>query len=144
MTKKPYFIVYVSYSTKELDNEAMEQLLRVARAYNQTNNITGLLLHFNGRFLQVLEGEEEVVKKLYSRIQSDQRHHTATVVVEGPIESRIFKKWSMGYQMVSDQNGLMKDEIQLLHQLFEGPRAYHPILQILTRFYEKNINTTSQ
>ncbi|WP_421877103.1 BLUF domain-containing protein [Marinoscillum sp.] len=140
MNQNLYFLVYVSYSARELNDAAMEQLLHVARHYNKSNDISGLLLHYNDRFIQVLEGPKESVQKLYAKIQKDKRHHSPTVVFEGPIQSRIFKNWSMGYEKVNEKNDLISEDITLLQQLFDGDHSSHPIVRIMSRFYEKNIN----
>jgi hypothetical protein len=72
-------------------------LLRVAAARNQASNITGLLLHREDSFFQVLEGEQESVQQVFLSIQRDPRHHRVQVLFEGPIEAREFADWRMGF-----------------------------------------------
>ena len=59
---KLYQLIYQSQSLVPFEKEEIVALLAGCRAYNATHNITGLLLYTpDGRFLQVLEGEESIV-----------------------------------------------------------------------------------
>ena len=70
---------------------------------NQELDITGLLLHREGSFFQVLEGEEDAVRQVFDKIQRDPRHERIKVLFEGPIEAREFADWRMGFV---DLNGV--------------------------------------
>ena len=60
-----YQLIYQSQSLVPFEKEEIVTLLARCRAYNTTHNITGLLLYtLDGRFLQVLEGEESIVRSL--------------------------------------------------------------------------------
>ena len=62
-----------------------------------------LLLHREDSFFQVLEGEEDVVRQVFDKIQRDPRHERIKVLFEGPIEAREFADWRMGFV---DLNGV--------------------------------------
>jgi hypothetical protein len=64
--------------------------------------ITGLLLYKQGLFLQVIEGEESLVRQLYTLISMDRRHHSLLVIDEWSIAARTFPDWSMGFRNLDD------------------------------------------
>ncbi|AHJ97829.1 BLUF domain-containing protein [Hymenobacter swuensis] len=94
-----YHLVYQSQALVPFTVPELTELLKQARAHNQQLHVTGLLLHSSdGRFLQVLEGEEADVRQLYyQRIQPDPRHYHCLVLGEGRCTRRSFAKWDMGF-----------------------------------------------
>jgi hypothetical protein len=90
-------LVYYSISNLELTSEDMTDILVSARAYNSKNKITGCLLYHNKIFLQLLEGEKEIVLNLYESIKKDKRHSNITFLVEEEIKDRMFPGWSMAF-----------------------------------------------
>jgi len=92
-----YRFVYVSEARKPFTPEALEQLLVQARELNHASGITGMLLYRNRRFMQVLEGPREQVERTWSRIAQDKRHANFCVLMEEPVEQRLFADWSMGF-----------------------------------------------
>ncbi len=61
-----------------------------------------MLLHKDGNFLQVLEGEEQAVCELYSKVALDQRHEELRIVQRGFIPKREFPDWTMGFQNLDE------------------------------------------
>jgi hypothetical protein len=100
------YIVYVSQAAKPFTEDQLADLLSHSRNRNTKDGITGLLIYrFNddfsrGNFVQVLEGPEESLENVWSRISKDKRHHTVVVVEEGSIDSRMFGSWSMGFKNI--------------------------------------------
>lgn len=94
-------LVYQSQATPLFDAAALEVLLRKARTHNQMHHLTGLLLYVKGRFLQVLEGPEPALSRLYGLIQQDPRHTQVQTLAYEPVVARAFPDWRMGYAMVS-------------------------------------------
>ena len=92
-----YHLGYVSTATQSMRADDLATLLRHSRPRNQALGITGLLLHREDSFFQVLEGEAESIHQVFDSIQKDPRHHRIEVLFEGPIESREFADWSMGF-----------------------------------------------
>ena len=54
-------IVYVSSSEGDISKKTLLAILKKCTKNNKLLNITGMLIYFEGTFIQVLEGEEEVV-----------------------------------------------------------------------------------
>lgn len=92
-------LVYVSKAVNRMEEEELTELLRLARAFNERNQITGLLLYDGyGTFIQALEGDESAVEKLYQKILRDKRHRNITRIGRHYIEDRSFPSWQMGFR----------------------------------------------
>ncbi|MGV8041933.1 MAG: diguanylate phosphodiesterase [Thermoanaerobaculaceae bacterium] len=90
-------LVYASAARREHSEEELARLLETAGRRNAELGITGMLLHLEGSFFQVLEGEAEAVDGLFARISSDPRHGNVTVIVRESIPRRAFADWTMAY-----------------------------------------------
>ncbi len=90
-------VVYISSATKAFEQDELERLLEKARKRNTQDGVTGMLLHDDFSFLQVLEGAPETIQRTLARIQRDSRHAGLTVVQDQPIVQRDFSDWSMAY-----------------------------------------------
>jgi hypothetical protein len=73
----------------------MREILLVSHRLNGQDQITGLLLSNGVWFIQMLEGEEPLVRNCYARIERDARHLAPTVRLLRPVETRQFSRWSM-------------------------------------------------
>ena len=92
-----YHLGYVSTETEKFSDEALIDLLTVARNANTDRNVTGLLLYREGSFYQVLEGSESDVMATFHDIEEDPRHKEVRVLFDGETESREFADWQMGF-----------------------------------------------
>jgi len=90
-------LVYTSTATSPFSAEALRRLLELARRRNTAADISGLLLHVDGAFLQTLEGDPVVVRALYARIEADRRHASVLTLLVRDIAERNFPDWSMGF-----------------------------------------------
>ena len=86
---------YRSEQAYEMDTSDLMKLLFDARAFNRENGITGLLLHHGGQFMQLLEGEQHEVQRLYRKIAEDARHRNVVIEVNASVELRVFPRWQM-------------------------------------------------
>jgi hypothetical protein len=101
MTSELIQCIYASAAKCVFDTEELAELLQVARDTNARLGLTGMLLHAEGSFFQVLEGQADVVDALYSKIERDPRHEQMTLVIREPIPKRAFDAWTMGFYKVS-------------------------------------------
>jgi hypothetical protein len=93
-------LIYMSTLTDK--NESyLRAILDTCQHTNKLANITGMLLYHDGSIMQVLEGEETVVKAFYEKIQKDKRHHDVFLLDEFPIAERSFAQWSMGFRHIN-------------------------------------------
>ena len=106
-----YEIVYCSKASRDLTSKDISDILRRAHSFNSRHNITGCLLYHKHEFLQILEGDKDRIKDLYSIIYEDDRHSDVIMLAEGEKKEREFKDWSMAYQELSDDDvkGIGKD-----------------------------------
>ncbi|RZJ95197.1 MAG: BLUF domain-containing protein [Hymenobacter sp.] len=92
-----YHIIYSSQAKTAMTLTTLVVLLMQARALNERQHVTGALVYGDGQFMQVMEGEEAVIKDLYARVLKDPRHYDVRTLAEGPIASRSFAQWSMAF-----------------------------------------------
>jgi len=90
-------MIYSSKSTKPLSQAMIEDILDDARTRNEKHGVTGILLYVDDVFLQVVEGNNDVVQQTMERIKSDKRHDSIKVIYESDTEGPLFCNWSMAY-----------------------------------------------
>lgn len=104
MENSPYFLIYASTAAWDFTEAELLELLTLARDFNASRDITGLLLYSPGQgtekgtFVQTLEGPRAVVQALYVKISQDRRHSDCTVLNEGTLFRRRFSDWTMGFR----------------------------------------------
>lgn len=109
MTPELLSIVYTSRATEPLDADALGRLLATSRTSNAAEDVTGFLLHREGRFIQFLEGPERTVRRLVQKISSDPRHSRVRILLEDFVETRNYGEWTMGYEPASDDPDQVPD-----------------------------------
>jgi Sensors of blue-light using FAD len=94
-----YQLVYNSAATSpDLGREDLEGILVGAFKRKLLLGVTGLLIYRNGEFLQLLEGDYDVVQHLYHDIILHDEYHTAVgIACEEGVAQRSFARWSMGF-----------------------------------------------
>lgn len=93
-------IVYSSETPVPLTSEDVRSLLEHARKKNAEWNVTGLLCYDHKQFLQIIEGETDVIMDLFHSIQNDPRHTNVRILHEGDITTRAFDDWKMAYEPI--------------------------------------------
>jgi len=96
-------LIYASAASYPLSDEELTTLLNKSRIYNASVGITGILLHAEGSFFQVLEGEPAAVENLFERISRDERHSGLTIIIREPIAKRAFGEWTMGFSDIRSE-----------------------------------------
>ncbi|SER32747.1 BLUF domain-containing protein [Microlunatus flavus] len=89
---------YTSTMVRPMTDAELVDLLVASRSRNADRGVTGLLLYRRGRVMQLLEGEERVVRELYDRIAMDVRHQQVTTVWSSAATQRRFPDWTMGFE----------------------------------------------
>lgn len=95
-------LVYTSCATEEFWPDDLFRLVEKSRAKNGPRGLTGMLLFRDGRFLQLLEGDEPAVRDCFSMVQRDPRHKSVQVLMTGTSEKRDFPEWTMGFEQPGD------------------------------------------
>ena len=129
-----YFIIYSSYSALTFNDEDINSLLHQSRERNQKLGVTGMLLFFDEKFIQLIEGNKSEVKMLYHNILEDSRHRNVVILKQGDIDDRFFPHWSMGFKTVSIANmaSLQVDKELDFHDYFNKSSALE-LLKILAK-----------
>ncbi len=91
-------LVYTSARHKSCTDDEIQNILASCKKNNVGLSITGLLLHTNRRFLQVVEGEKDVIVDLYEKIKGDPRHGGVNLRFLEPIDERAFGNWYMAFK----------------------------------------------
>jgi hypothetical protein len=92
-----YQIIYSSKSGSPMQSEDLQELLDHSRRSNAANGITGALVYAEGIFLQILEGDKDLLNDLMSKIRQDVRHENVIVLQEGEVPAAVFGGWKMAY-----------------------------------------------
>jgi len=97
------FLLYRSVATSVFQDESLDSLVANAQAFNSRSGISGLLVYADRRFFQWIEGEEETIDLLFSRIRSDVRHQYVDVLMMRPAFHRHFGSWGMVSHLVEPE-----------------------------------------
>lgn len=97
-------IAYVSAANDPVSDGDIALLLTTSRANNERDGITGALLYHRGRFIQILEGPDEMVRARFDVIAADPRHRSVQVMRDQVGVSRQFPGWTMGFRPLSDES----------------------------------------
>lgn len=105
-----YEILYVSTLAPEAPLSVVGDIAAKARLVNAERDITGMLVFDGMRFCQQLEGGQKQVLALLERIRQDTRHINMQVLHHGELAARRFRRFSLGYCMVEDDDVLDRME----------------------------------
>lgn len=115
-----FALIYRSTATLGFDVGEVQRMLDRARVNNHINEITGCLLYHNGCFLQLIEGNEEDVRNLFSNIENDDRHMDVEVLYTEKIHERMFSSWSMLFTNLEDDRDDGGEKLRLFNELFHS------------------------
>ena len=103
-------MLYVSTLAPDAPVEVVSEIAAQARKANEALGITGLLIFDGMRFCQQIEGKRKQVLSLTERIQQDSRHINVEILHHGPLATRRFKRFSLGYAGAEDVDVLARME----------------------------------
>jgi hypothetical protein len=89
-------VIYVSKKT-DTSSDSLTDIYDISQKNNSESGISGCLLIGSDSYLQLLEGPDSEVKKLYSKIEMDSRHKKVKKLFEQHIEEKSFSSWSMKF-----------------------------------------------
>ena len=90
-----YSLIYKSRCKGVANWDLVNSVLATSSRNNPKDEITGVLVATETHFLQVLEGEYEVLNATFERIARDTRHDTVQLISFGQMEERQFADWAM-------------------------------------------------
>ncbi len=117
-------IIYTSRALDSFDSIQVYQMLEGSRSYNAEHGITGCLLYHERQFVQILEGDYQVVDGLFQKIRHDQRHAEVSLLMEDNTDQRLFDNWNMGfYEFISKEERQLFRKHQF-NQFFENSNLF--------------------
>ena len=90
-------LVYMSTAVGVLRADELDKVYLRAKVSNASAGITGLLLFYEGTFLQLLEGPAAGISSLVQKLRRDKRHANLIILESSPIETRVFPDSPMQY-----------------------------------------------
>lgn len=116
-------LLYSSKSKSDITGQDIADILATSQKNNQLEDITGILVYGGNLFMQVLEGPELAVLKLYVKICEDERNSLNKIIYISYTDRRMFGDWSMGtiecdpidYQKIYDLNSSASETIEPDH-----------------------------
>lgn len=134
-----YRLIYHSVESDTFEDGDIDKILKMAKKRNVANNITGLLLHIDHGFIQVLEGEEQAVLQLFNNIEKDSRNTNVIRMLEGNVNTRLFPDWNLGFRVAdeSDMEELKRINNNPNFNLLEILKTDNELtLELMKCFYE--------
>ncbi len=110
-------IMYFSAARPLPEPGQLDRLLAVSRRNNARDGITGMLMYHDGGYLQILEGEAEMIEACYGRIGGDPSHRHLLKIMDAEVEERLFGEWSMGFARPEDLDRDGGPELRALKQV---------------------------
>jgi hypothetical protein len=89
-------LVYVS-TANDPASLVGDNILNQSRKNNKEHDVTGMLHHCRGFYMQCLEGSRESVNFIYNKIVRDIRHSNVTLLAYRYVSERSFPNWSMAF-----------------------------------------------
>ena len=135
-----HLIMYTSQYTGSAEDMPTDvsHILTSARTNNPNQNITGVLFFDEGKFIQVLEGEDANIHELLEDIKKDSRHQDVKVLMDQSIDQRELDNWNMrAFNLTSTSNkdwSLLDEFRDIYLQNFKVSSTQ--IIRLLQRFIE--------
>lgn len=131
-------LLYVSNTDRYTNPRDIAEILRVSRINNAKLGVTGILLHLDGSFMQVLEGGKETVLTLYSKIRENSRHWNVQILLtrEGPA---VFNDWSMGFHRLTGRDAESQGAFAITKAALDrklNPAQGLEVMTLLQTFYK--------
>jgi len=137
-------LLYVSHAARNIPASDLDDILAAGRANNLTYGLSGILIHIDGGFLQILEGERDQVMRMYAKIAEDRRHAHPRVLVDRAVMQRSFPDWSLGYEHLKGARDEMAGMFGIVREAIAGhlsPGAGRVVATMLETFYRLEMDT---
>jgi hypothetical protein len=130
--------LYISQAALDLSPADVSTLVERARVRNAEVGISGALLYYRSRFLQVLEGDRPAVEACLARIAQDPRHHEMYVVHQGPLAERSFGKWSMREVAAGRENEPVVEDFLRRLVNAQDPNTWRTAIALMQRLTQRD------
>ncbi|MBQ4822331.1 BLUF domain-containing protein [Aquimarina sp. MMG016] len=127
-------ITYVSTASSELTDNDILDLMIFVKLQNNINQIMGVLIHSEGNFFQVLQGEEDVIKKLFAKIKQDSRHYNVIKMIDRETKNTSFSSYHSSFTVIKDGSGHTELQKFLDNEKINNPENYKSISYLAQKF----------
>jgi hypothetical protein len=104
----------------------LNQLVKQANINNKALNISGVLSYKNGKVFQLIEGQPELLQRLFAKIADDIRHQNLIVLLDIKNSRRTFRDWSMVLEANMETSALFREflfvHFESLVEMSDGQR----------------------
>ena len=134
-------LVYVSNRKPSCTQEEIDKILDSCKKNNPSLNITGVLLYSETKFIQLVEGEANVIMSLYDKIKLDSRHSNPMMISYGPIKDKAFPSWHMGTKKLASNSidymtDITRDDKVVFDNVLTGKEENgQRVLNLLKKFF---------
>lgn len=104
-----YRLVYLSSYIGVATEDSLKEIFTVASRNNIRDEISGLLIFYEGNFFQIIEGEADQINACYKRIEADRRHRLPTRLSVQEVTERAFKNWEALFYLDNPNDPLKVD-----------------------------------
>lgn len=123
--------VYFSKIRPGENISSVADIIKVARAFNKSQQITGILVFDGLRFCQYIEGPNEPLQSLIKSISKDIRHSEFNPKLAFfDQKSRIFSQWSMAYVLVDNSEPMEELETASGTEILDKLQSILPIIDM--------------
>ena len=132
-------LIYTSIASQKMTDEDLKAILEKARPHNCQLQITGMLLYQDPFFMQILEGEEDIIQQQFERIAKDSRHHKVSIIYKKSIDERNFSDWTMGFNKISTQHIEYAESLNTLYDSGSFTNQSKFVLKLLEMFKNETL-----
>jgi hypothetical protein len=118
-------LAYYSSATTLMAPPELQAILAQSQRNNAAHGVTGMLCHYDGSFLQFLEGDEADVAATFARIGRDPRHRDLLEVYRQPVDERAFSEWAMAIVHPNDMGPTLQAFCRSLRQVEVAATVAH-------------------
>jgi hypothetical protein len=137
-------LIYVSTATGAMGPKDLADILEKSTTLNQRDDVHGMLLLSEGKFMQCIEGEAPSVERTFARIATSRLHHRVIEMIRSPVAQRRFNNWDWAFQI-----GPLREYANPgIEEFLETPRQDLPVVwkkraleqKILREFWDTTAN----
>lgn len=130
-----HVIAYTSeIDSTENEGQVIADIVRVSKENNANTDITGVLFFHEGRFLQIIEGEEDQLHALMDTISADPRHKDVRILIDSEEPVRSFASWQMDEIHLGKGKHFDAEYLEKITKSFE--KLMVPSCDMLAHFYK--------
>ncbi|WP_455810689.1 diguanylate phosphodiesterase [Pseudomonas graminis] len=115
-------LIYRSRLCKSVSPHFLERLAGKAQRFNETVNVTGILLFDGDYFFQILEGPSESIDQVFRRVSADPRHTQIVQLMRDYAPDRRFGK--LGMAVIDMRNATAE---AIIEQVLSQGTARYPL-----------------